>query len=263
MNRLGVHPEEAQMSIRDDSTVDLEEEILTEAAHTFFSRRVRLDKEIEAFSRAAGKVRKQMQQMLKAAETLHKVVLEPEKLYEALGVEPKDLLTRKGSVEVSSSLELPFGLTFKRRFVALGKRLYNDLEKETKKYNHGELYRNPKTKLMERTHHYNEMVEWHRELTSQIAAQNENLPSYSLQFAKSLNAELCEKENIMECCPWTPNGYSMDKKLAFKGVPFSWTGLVEVPDLPPLRDVRKRLHRFLKQTYQRNRREIYETLAPR
>ena len=68
------------MSLRDDFTVDLEEEILSEAAHTFFSKRVRLDREIEAFSNAAGKVRKQMHRVLRKAETMHGVVIEPEKL---------------------------------------------------------------------------------------------------------------------------------------------------------------------------------------
>jgi len=248
------------MSVRDDFTVDLEEEILSEAAHTFFSKRVRLDREIEAFSHATGKVRKQMHKTLRTAETMHGVVIEPEEFYAALGVEPKDLLREEPWEEALEPLEVPFGLTLKGRYVALAKSLYRELAAETGKYNHGEVYKDPETTLMKRTDHYNELLEWHQELDTQIALQNENLPTYSLQFVKSFNSELCEKENLMESCVWVPHGSNIDQKLAFKGIPFSCTGLVEMPDLPPLRNVRTKLHRFLEETYDRHQGQIHEIL---
>jgi hypothetical protein len=258
--RKKIYPGEICMSVRDDFTVNLEEEILSEAAHTFFSKRVRLDREIEAFSHATGKVRKQMHKTLRAAEAMHQVVIEPEEFYATLGVEPKDLLREgpwKGALEPPA---VPFGLTLKGKYVALGKALYKELAAETEKYNHGEIYKDPETTLMKRTDHYNELLEWHQELDTQIALQNEQLPTYSLQFVKSLNTELCEKEGIMESCVWVPHGSNIDQKLAFKGIPFSCTGLAEVPDLPPLRDVRTKLHGFLEETYDRHQGKIHDML---
>jgi hypothetical protein len=248
------------MSARDDFAVDLAEEILTEAAHTFFSGRVCLDREIEAFFYAAGKVRKQMHRTLRAAEIMHQVVIEPEKLYTALGVEPKNLLGAGRWNKPLGPLEVPFGFTPKGKYTALAKSLYGELAAETEKYNYGELYRDPETTLMKRTDHYNELLEWHRELTSQIVAQNENLPSYSLQFVKSLNVGLCEKEKVMEPCEWGAHGCDLDQKLAFKSIPFSCTSLIEMPVLPPLRKIRTRLHSFLEETYDRHQGKIHHIL---
>ncbi|MDY6988405.1 MAG: hypothetical protein SWQ30_10140 [Thermodesulfobacteriota bacterium] len=248
------------MSLKDDFLVDLEEEILTEAAHNLFSRRVRLEREVEAFSRAATKVRKQMDRTLQIADTVHRVVMEPERLYTALGVEPKGLLRKDPRSNPVGPLEVPFRFTRKGRYAALAEALYDELAAETEKYNHGELYKDPETTLMKRTAHYEELMEWHMELNSHIVTENKNRPSYSLRLAKSLNTDVCEKEKAMEPCIWGNNGCHLDERLAFKGVPFSCTGLVQVPVLPPAREIKTRLHSFLEEIYDHHSGKIHELL---
>jgi len=251
---------EIHVSTKEDFAVDLGEEILTEAAHSLFSRRVRLEREIEAFSQAAAKVRKQMHKTLQVAETMHRVVIEPEKLYTALGLDPKDLLRAETPNKPVDLPKVRFRFTLKGRYVALAKALYSELAAETEKYNHGEPYRDPKTHLMKRTAHYEDLLEWHKELTGRIDEQNRNLPSYSLQLAKSLNVDLCEKEKLMKACAWEPDGCDLDQKLSFKGIPFSCTGLVQMPVLPPVREIKTRLHSFLKEIYDRHSAKIHQLL---
>ena len=248
------------VSVKDDFADDLAEEILTEAAHTLFSRRVQLDSEIDAFSQATAEVRKQMHRTLCLAETMHKIVIEPERLYSALGVEPKGLLTAGARHGPMEPLEVPLRLTVRSRYVALAKSLYSQLAAETEKYNHGEIYRDPETTLLKRTTHYKELMEWHQELSSQIVTQNRNRPSYSLQLAKCLNADLCDKERVMKPYAWGSNGSDVDQKLAFQDIPFSSTGLAEMPVLPPVRKIRTRLHGFLNEAYDRHQGKIHQIL---
>ncbi|MDY6837459.1 MAG: hypothetical protein SWH78_05745 [Thermodesulfobacteriota bacterium] len=249
------------MSVKDDFLVDLEEEILSEAAQNLFSRRLRLEREIDAFLQAAANVRKQMDKTLTAASKLHQVVIEPKKLYTALGIEPKGLLKAQRPKMPLVPLEVPFRLTMKGRYLALVESLYAKLAAETEKYNHGEPYRNPETDLMTRTAHYEELRRWHEEVNNHIVTENKNRPSYSLQLAKAFHTDLCQKEKTLEPCTWSSNGCDLDERLAFKGVPFSCTGLVEIPVLPPARDIRTRLRRFLEEIYDRHYGEIYPLLV--
>ncbi|MDY6954158.1 MAG: hypothetical protein SWE60_21850 [Thermodesulfobacteriota bacterium] len=248
------------MSLKDDFLVDLEEEILTEAAHNLFSRRVRLEREVEAFSRAATRVRKQMDRTLQIADTVNRVVVEPERLYAALGVEPKGLMRKDQRSSAVRPLDIPFRFTMKGRYLALSESLYGELAAATETYNHGKLYRDPETTLMKRTAHYEELMEWHLELNGHIVTENKNRPSYALNLARSLNPDFCEKEKALEPCTWGNNGCGLDERLAFKGVPFSCTGLIQVPVLPPAREIKTRLHSFLEDIYDRHGERIHQLL---
>lgn len=250
----------SDVSVKDDFLVDLEEEILSEAAQNLFSRRRRLEREIDAFLQAAAKVREQMDKTLAAANALHQVVIKPKNLYTALGIEPKGLLTAQRLKTPLAPLEVPFRLTMKRRYVALGESLYAKLAAETEKYNHGEPYRDAETALMTRTAHYEELRRWHEKLNNHIVTENKNRPSYSLQLAKALHTDFCQKEKTMEPCTGGINGCDLDERLAFKGVPFSCTSLVQMPVLPPVREINTRLHSFLKEIYDRHRAKIHQLL---
>jgi hypothetical protein len=249
------------MSVKDDFLVDLEEEVLTEAAQNLFSRRRQLEREIDAFLGTAAEVRKQMDKTLAVAGSLHEVVIEPERFYEALGVEPKDLLKEKKSTKALALLAVPFRFTVKGRYTALVEALYAELAAEAEKYNHGEVYRDRETALMKRTPNYEGMLQWHAELNNHIATENKNRPSYSLHLAKALNAELCKKEKALDACTGGTNGCDLDKKLAFKDVPFSSTGLVQIPVLPPLTEIKKSLHGFLEEVCNRHRERVHQLVS--
>ena len=235
---------------------DLTEEILLQAASTFFTGRVLIDKEIEEFLRQAAKLTGLMKQIIGIAGTLHELVLEPKGFYETLGIEPKFLLANVISEKQAVKLQPPLRLTFKGKYISLVTMIYEKLADYAHKYNNGEKYRDPKTNKIMKTVHYKQLLEWHEELNGLIKDQNKNLPSYSLRLSKSLNFSLCEKERVMSVCERKAGANSIDKKLALKELDFASTGLVEIPVLPRVTKIKRKLIRFLKQMYYHNKDRI-------
>ena len=235
---------------------DLAEEILLQAASTFFTGRVLIDKEIEEFFRQAAKLTGLMKRTLGIAGTLHELVLEPKSFYETLGIEPKALLANAISEKQTVKLQAPFRITFKGKYISLVTMIYEKLADYAEKYNNGEKYRDPKTKEIMKTVHYKQLLEWHEELNGLIIDQNKNLPSDSLRLSKSLNSSLSDKERVMSVCERTAGDDSIDKKLALKKLDFTLTGLVEIPVLPRDTKVKRKLNSFLKQMYYHNKDRI-------
>ena len=240
----------------DDFVDDLTEEILQQAAGTFFTGRVLIDKEIEEFLRQAAKLTGLMKRTLGIASTLHELVLEPKSFYETLGIEPKGLLANFISEKQAVQLHPPFHFTLKGKYISLVTMIYEKVADYADKYNNGEKYRDPKTKEIVKTVHYQQLLEWHEELNGLIKDQNKNLPSYSLRLSKSLNSSLCEKERVMRVCERTAGTNLIDKKLALKELDFTLTGLVEIPVLPRVTKVKRKLNSFLKQMYYHNKDSI-------
>lgn len=240
----------------DDFVDNLAEDILIQAASTFFTGRVLIDKEIEEFLRQAVRLTGLMKQTLGIAGTLHELVLEPISFYETLGIEPKALMDSAISAKQTVKLHLPFRLTSKGKYIALVTIIYKKLADYADKYNNGEKYRDPKTKEIMKTVNYKQLLEWHEELNDLINKQNKNLPSYSLSLSKSLNSSLCEKERVLSVCDSTISANSIDKKLEQKELDFALTGLVEIPDLPRITKIKCELNRFLKQTFNHNKDKI-------
>ena len=242
--------------IIDDFVDNLTEDILIQAASTFFTGRVLIDKEIEKFLRQAAKLTGLMQQTLGIAGTLHELVLEPISFYETLGIEPKALMANGNLAKQAVKFQFPFRLTFKGKYISLVTMIYEKLTDYADKYNNGEKYSDPKTKEIMKTVHYKQLLEWHEELNGLIKDQNKNLPSYSLRLSKSLNSSLCEKERVMSVCNKTADANSIDKKLAQKELDFALTGLVEIPILPRVTKIKREMNRFLKQIYYHNKDRI-------
>ena len=204
------------IQVIDDFVDDLTEEILMQAASTFFTGRVLIDKEIEEFFRQSAKLTGLMKQTFGIVSTLHELVLEPKSFYDSLGIEPKALLANVISEKQAVQLHPPFHFTFKRKYISLVTMIYEKLADYADKYNNGEKFRDPKTKEIMKTVHYKQLLEWHEELNGLIIDQNKNLPSYSLRLSKSLNSSLCEKEKLMGGCERTVSTNSIDKKLELK-----------------------------------------------
>lgn len=244
------------IQIIDDFVDDLTEDILLQAASTFFTGRVLIDKEIEEFFRQSAKLTGLMKQTLNIAGTLHELVLEPKSFYETLGIVPKALLADVISEYKSVQLHPPFHFTFKGKYISLVTMIYEKLADYADKYNNGEKYRDLKTKEIMKTVHYKQLLEWHEELNGLIKNQNKNPPSYSLRLSKSFNSSLCEKERVMNVCERTASANSIDKKLALKELDFAFTGLVEIPILPRVTKIKREMNRFLKQMYYHNKDRI-------
>lgn len=247
----------------DDFVDDLTEEILRQAATTLFTGRVLLDKEIEKFFQEAAKLTGLMKRTLGIASTLHELVLEPRSFYATLGIEPKALLANVTSDKQAVEVKVPFRLTLKGQYISFVTLIYEELASCADKYNNGEKYKDPKTKEMMKTVHYKQLLEWHEELNNLIREQNRNLPSYFLRLAKSLNVPLTEKERVMSVCATTAGAHAIDKKLALKELDFTSTRLVEIPVLPRVTEVRKKLKRFLKQTYDHNKDRVHFLISAR
>ena len=248
--------EKNNFQIIDDFVDDLAEDILIQAASTFFTGRVLIDKEIEEFLRQAAKLTVLMKRTLGVAGILHELVLEPISFYKTLGIEPKALMANVISAKQAVKLQPPFRLTCKGKYIALVIMIYEKLAAYADKYNNGKKYSDPKTKEIMKTVHYQQLLEWHEELNSLIKDQNKNLPSYSLRLSKSLNSSLCEKERVMSVCESTDSANSIDKKLALKELDFTLTGLVEIPVLPRVTKVKRKLNSFLKQTFIHNKDKV-------
>lgn len=234
------------MGFNDDFIDPLVEEILTDVAGSFFEKRRLLDKKIDLFNSYVQALRRKETEVRDPAALLNHLLLrghQASAFYEMLNVEGT-LLTAAGAVVAQNArLHMPFAVGLCTRFVKLVCNAYEALQKSCAVYLHGR----PETDMTtnpDSTHVYYDLVlEMHRLVNQEIKRVNASIsPSCALQFAKRLNPQMVQKEEVTG--GGASDARSLDDKLCYTTIDLEALSLKKYPELPEIGTVLPEIKRF-------------------
>ena len=239
-------PGSRKMGFNDDFIDPLVEEILTDVAGSFFGNRRRLDEKIDLFNGYVKALRRKEVEVRDSAALLNHLLLRGDQapaFYEILNVEGT-LLTAAGAlVPQNTGLCMPFAIGFCTRFVKLVCNAYDALQKSCAVYLHGRPEADMTT-TADSTHVYYDLVlEMHRLVNQEIKRVNASIsPSCALQFAKRLNPQMVQKEQVTG--GGASDARSLDDKLCYMPIDLQALSLTKYPELPEIGIVLPEIKRF-------------------
>ena len=238
----------------------LQKDVLMEMAESFFGERKSIDDDKDLFFEKAETVKKIGWSAIAKAGLLHALLLDNDAapdFYRALGIVPKRLFALVDPKAARLFVRMPRSLSRKKRYEKLLVRVYGAVAEAFHTYLHGRLLADPRKPGRKRLSlHYHLLKDWCDHINNRVRHVNESqAPSCVLGMAKSMNPASLEKESISGA---TLNGYatSLDAEMALKGVDCTEAGLIELPELPPLAEVKPRIRQFAKKLYPANKARI-------
>lgn len=227
------------MAVGSDYADDLKQELLTEMADNFFSRRRHLDERLEGFAAMRDKVARQGQLALARWRAFRALLLGGERadaFLAGLGYDPAALAASGDKGALRPRIRPALALTAAGRYRRTVRNAYENLRRELELYNDGTYVpdpRDPRRKArVPGFHHLMETVE---KLNAEIAAVNTcQCPSDMLRFTKSLDPQRQEQEHT---CGGAGDGCRLDNDLAYACLDASGLGVPALPTPPPLEAV--------------------------
>ncbi|TVM15403.1 hypothetical protein DPQ33_15685 [Oceanidesulfovibrio indonesiensis] len=254
------------MTLLEEFSDGLAQEVLTEAAESFFGARVRIDREEELLRDQAKALNRKVEHVLDAIALLHAVLLDKPTIlsfYETIGVDPyagEELCRFACDREPVLSLARAFGLTGSSRYAKLVKAAYERAHVELDTYVNGR-YVKDHAGRQRLTVNYVSVMKHCEELNKAIREVNKNhAPSCVMNFCKCLNPDTMQKEQITGAV----NGGSscnIDDSLMMLPVDCTTLRLTPLPELPAPKDVSGEISRFAKNLYAERGDEIRERLS--
>lgn len=244
------------MSDLKDFADQLQQEVVSDMAESFFGARKDLDDALEAFSTMVQEFLPTVEKLYRAAATLRMLLVDEQgvdSFTADLGLEPDAILPAEGA-PVLLPESVPFALTARGRWfkcLCLAWEQYQSLADE---YIHGRYYDDPQMQGRKRiTIHYNRLVEFARLINEDIRKINtENSTTAVLRRFRDMDPEQVERENILgEAC--LVEGCDLDRDMHYRPIDFLGYHLPEVCELPPLNKVRGRIRRFSRKRYEGRR----------
>lgn len=247
-----------------DFSDSLVEEGLREAADNFFSRRVRLEEDIDILHDMAADLKKFEQHVRNYENTFLYLILRGrtdliEELYQRLGVEAgeEDVQMKQDQVRLEF-LRIPSAFTLRVRYRKLLLASYGLFHNVIDEYYHGRIHSphaHPRKKI--RSVSYDQLRNFAREINERIRAMNKHSrTSDVLQFSKKLDVDRMDKERI------TDSGieYTLDKEMEFSEIEFTHLGLRRFPKLPPPGRVRGELQQFSSEVFEQDPQAVQEII---
>lgn len=227
------------------------QEALMEMAENFFGERVSIDDEKERFCAQADYLRERMQDVLKRAGLLHALLFTDENIHDfyfQLDVRPGPYFLWVDSSHPRRWFPVPFALSSKERYVRLLLKTYELVQQEFDAYMNG-FYHKASSGEKRLSMHYKLLMDWSGHINRRIRKVNKGLaPSCVLGLAHSIDVEGVDKERVTGatldnyCC-------TLDQSLEIPPVSCHEKGIKPLPELPPFKDVQKKLTAFAKQVY--------------
>ena len=251
------------MGLNDDFIDPLVEEILTDVAGSFFENRRQLDEKIDLFHGYVQALRLKEAEVQNPAALLNHLLLQGHQapaFYEMLNVEGT-LLSAAGAVAPQNArLCMPFAFGFCTRFVKLVCSAYDALQKSCTVYLHGrseaDMTANPDPTQV----YYDLVLEMHRLVNQEINRINASVsPSCALQFAKRLNPQMVQKEQITG--GGASDARSLDDKLCYITIDLETLSLKKFPELPEIEAVLPEVKRFCEALCRAHGRKLKEIMA--
>ncbi|OIQ48922.1 hypothetical protein BerOc1_03677 [Pseudodesulfovibrio hydrargyri] len=251
------------MSDISDFADQLQADVISDMAESFFGDRKELDNALEAFALMVEEFLPVIETMFRAAATLRLLLLDEattDAFCAELGLDPHRLPPSEDApILVRESL--PFTLTAKGRYAVCVEAAYRGLFDAIRDYLHGHYYDDPKRPGRKRmTMHYHRLEEIADIINEKVhKANNDRSVSSVLREVKNMNPEQMEREDLLgDVC--YGRGEGLDRDMCFMPIDFDGYRFPEVTEPPPLDAVRPALRRFCKRVYDERREEALKAV---
>ncbi|MEZ7195540.1 hypothetical protein [Pseudodesulfovibrio karagichevae] len=240
------------MSDISDYADQLQADVISDMAESFFGDRKELDNALEAFAAMVEEFLPVIENLFRAAATLRLLLLDEataDAFCAELGLESCRIPPSEGA-PILVHQSLPFALTGKGRYVHCVEAAYRGLFDALRDYIHGRCYNDPKRPGRKRmTMHYKRLEEIADIINEKIhKANNDRSVSSVLREMKNMNPEQMEREDLLgDVCYRRGEGFDSD--MCFMPIDFDGYHFPEVVELPPLNEVEPALKRFCKRVY--------------
>ena len=241
----------------------LQMDVISDMAESFFGDRKEVDYALEAFAAMVEEFLPMIERLFQAAATLRLLLLDDatvDAFCSELGLETCHIPGAEGApVLVRDSL--PFALTAKGRYVVCVEEAYRGLLDAIREYLHGHSFDDPEQPGRKRVSvNYERLRQTADFINEKIDKINNERPLSSvLREVKNMNPEQVEREELLgdAVCG---NGAGLDKDMCFMPIDFEGYSFPKEVELPPVNEVRPALKRFCKRLYGARRDEILKAM---
>ena len=239
----------------------LQEEVVSDMAETYFGARKDVEEMIETFSRWVEELRAHGPRLFEAAARLHRLLLDKDTardFYIALDVVPSCIPFP--DVEPRPFFDkLPFAFTGLGRYERCVFRAYDLFHLVADEYLNGRYYDDPDHKGRKRlTVHYLRLKALAEHINGEIDKVNRQSVGSALQYVKGMDPDHLRQEGLMG--DMTSGGNGLDGDLRFTPIDFLGLGLPEVQDLPSLYKVREAIKAFCVRIYPDRKEDILRAM---
>ncbi|BDQ32621.1 hypothetical protein [Pseudodesulfovibrio portus] len=248
-----------------DFADQLQQDVVSDMAESYFGARKNLEDMINAFDQMVTEFRFMAAKLSKAAAALHKLLLDTDtarNFYIALDILPSCIPFSDNDASEFEPGPVPFAFTGRGRYIKCVVRAYDRFQKVSDEYLNGRYFDDPEHPGRKRlTIHYLRLRAMSQYINDQIHKVNDQIsPTGMLRYVKRMNPDVTERERIMgNMCLF--EGGELDKDMCFSPMDFSDLKLPVVQDLPPLRKVRDAIRTFCDELYSVRKQDVDPLVA--
>ncbi len=251
------------MGSLEDFSDSLANEVISEMADGFFSRRAELEARINLFHTYVERFRAMERMVVSSAGFLNLLLVDrPGSLafFKAIGVEDADALVESRTPREIPLEKIPSALTAKGRFTKLTLWGYDDLTTSCHEYIHGCEHKKRREKREDGIDlSYNLLKAMRQLINEEVSKVNANIsPTALLQSVRQFDVAAGLKERALDA---GAGAGELDKRLAFHRIDFDSLGLKSYPELPRGDETREKIRSFCKSHYTTNRHAIKSMLS--
>lgn len=245
------------MSDIKDFADQLQQEVVSDMAESYFGKRKNIDTMLIAFEEMVQELRKQEEKVLRAAAVLRHLLLDTAgvtQFCEALSLGTL-CVPQSEFLPVPSYHSLPFAFTKAGRYRLCVVSAYEHLRKQNDLYLNGQHYTD-KQGRKRLTTHYLRIQDVCGQINAEIELVNNRMsPSGTLRYVKSMDPMRNEQSNIMgDVC--MSEGCSIDSDLTFQPIEFDDYALRVVEELPSLDYVKSSIKSFCSDIYDSRQKDV-------
>lgn len=244
-----------------DYADQLQQEVVTDMAESYFGARKDVDDMLEVFNSMTEELRQLGPKLSQAAARLHCLLLDRDtakNFYISLDVVPS-CIPYTDEVPRPFFDELPFAFTGVGRYERCVFRAYDLLQKTADEYLNGKYFDDPDHKGRKRlTVHYLRLLALAEHINEEIARVNATTIGGTLQYVKGMDPETMQRERMMGDSMSGED--SMSKDMTFEPINFDELGLLVVQDLPSLYKVKGLIRNFCREFYGKRREDIVKAM---
>ncbi len=254
------------MNLCNDFSDSLVEEVLSDAACTFFGARKQLEDMMELFRSFVETLRENEAKVADQAGFLNYLLLGGKMagdFYESLNVDSPEVLLESQFSGTPLTTEIPFAFTGRGEFTKLILWAYDDLQKIHDEYVNGKADDTPREKDTGKISvYYNLIVSMCDFINKKVYSINNDVPpSFVLQFAKKFNPGTENKEHITGGMSFCGDSCGINHNLAFRPVDLDSLHLKRYPELPKQDKVVSEITLFCKTHYSDHKDEIKKRIS--
>lgn len=252
------------MSGLKDFADQLQQDVVSDMAESYFGARKDLDNMIAAFEAMVIEFKDMVPRLSQAAARLHVLLLDRQTardFYITLDILPSCIPFTDEAPRPFFD-RLPFAFTKLGQYERSVYRAYALFQKVADEYLNGRYYDDPDHPGRKRlTVHYIRLKALAEHINDEVERINSNRsPSGTLRYVKGMDPVQMEKEDILGAACLL-DGCTIDDELNFSPIDFDAIGLPVVQDLPALGKVKGGIKQFCKEIYPSRKKDIAEAMA--